>query len=151
VRAWATRIKEIFEVEREKVTGTFEKLGKKFRQDVEGSKKLLDSLAIEYLPQLGTVATSTVSNIHQVKGQEFSAVCVFVPADRKGMPPGDPVLIQTNPLLPETLSARRVLYVGATRAQDLLVVVVPKNWIEELEKHEHGRAFLAGFDERSVV
>lgn len=151
VADWASRIKLVFEREFERLTGKHEKLGKKFRLEVEGTKKLLDSPAMDYLPDLSVVATTPVSNVHQVKGQEFPAVCVYVPADRKGTHPADAVLVAIQPPLPDTMSARRVLYVGATRAQDLLVVAIPNVWVAELEKDQNGRAFLQAFDSRGKL
>ena len=112
------------------------------------SKNVLTLPAADYLPSTDAVTTSRVSNVHQVKGREFPAVCVYVPADRKDVQPADAILLTTEPPSADTMSARRVLYVGTTRAQDLLVVAVPAAWVPELEKHQHGRAFLDGFDRR---
>jgi hypothetical protein len=148
VEAWATRVKVIFERQAAALTGTHEKLGTRFRKKVEGSKNVLTLPATDYLPSTDAAATSRVSKVHQVKGQEFPAVCVYVPADRRDVHPADAILLTTEPPSADTMSARRVLYVGMTRAQDLLVVAVPNAWIPELEKYEQGRAFLAGFDRR---
>lgn len=148
VEAWATRVKLVFERQAAALTGTYEKLGARFRKEVEGSKNVLTLPAADYLPSTDAVTTSRVSNVHQVKGREFPAVCVYVPADRKDVQPADAILLTTEPPSADTMSARRVLYVGMTRAQDLLVVAVPAAWVPELEKHQHGRAFLDGFDRR---
>lgn len=155
VGAWATRIKQIFERERATLTGTFEKLGAKFRLDVEGGKKLkksqveklLQSLATEYLPTTHSAATSPISNIHQVKGEEYPAVCVYLPLQDKASPPAQPILAK-NDDVEDALEARRVVYVGLTRAEHLLVVALPESWIAALEGCEDGRQFLGGFDVR---
>jgi DNA helicase-2/ATP-dependent DNA helicase PcrA len=148
VEEWATRVKLVFEQQVAELAGTYTKLGNRFRKEVEGSKNVFTHPATDYLPGTHAVATSRVSNVHQVKGQEFHAVCVYVPADRKGAQPAEAVLLTTDPPAADTMSARRVLYVGSTRAQHLLVVAIPSVWIPELERHKHGRNFLAGFDRR---
>jgi hypothetical protein len=89
-----------------------------------------------------------VSKIHQVKGKEYQAVCVYVPADLKGMQPAEAIIAAANAVTGEILSARRVWYVGGTRAQDFLAFAIPQAWIPALEASEHGRAFLAAFDQR---
>jgi len=147
VEDWANRIKTVFEAAVEEITGAHQKLGLRFRKEVEGTKKLLETTAEQYLPDPKSDAMARVSKIHQVKGQEFLAVCVYVPADRKGSEPADVILNDGVAATTDILSARRVLYVGATRAQDLLVMAVPRTWIVKLHEHPHGQSFLAGFDE----
>src|SRR5436189_2147986 len=134
VEAWATRVKVVFERQASALAGTHEKLGTRFRKAVEGSKNVFTLPATDYLPSTEAVATSRISKVHQVKGQEFPAVCVYVPADRRDVHPADAILLTTEDTpLTDTMSARRVLYVGMTRAPVLLVVAVPNAWIPELE------------------
>ena len=63
------------------------------------------------------------STIHEAKGREYDAVCVVLPPDRGGAP-------HTSRLLDawETRAddeAKRVIYVGVTRARKLVSVAVP--------------------------
>lgn len=149
VDQWAERVKAIYQSAVEKVTGAPAKLGPKFPKRVD-AKKLLTAVAEQYLPDAQSGASLAVSNIHQVKGQEYDAVCMYIPADWKGMEPAESILaggLATG----EILSTRRVWYVGATRAMDLLVIAVPQSWIAALEAHPKGQAFLAGFDERRAL
>jgi DNA helicase-2/ATP-dependent DNA helicase PcrA len=147
VEDWANRVKSAFEAAVEEIMGSHQKLGARFRKDIEGTKKLLNTTAEQYLPDPQSDAMARVSNIHQVKGQEFQAVCVYVPADRKGNEPADVILKDGLAATADILSARRVLYVGATRAQDLLVMTVPRRWIATLQEYPYGQSFLAAFDE----
>ncbi|MFE7632964.1 UvrD-helicase domain-containing protein [Kitasatospora sp. NPDC057518] len=72
------------------------------------------------------------STIHGVKGQEFPAVALTLPARMRKDATGRTVLddwefgFQTE--------ARRVLYVGASRAQELLMLVVPVSHAERVAK-----------------
>ena len=150
VEGWGSRVRNSFEAAVKYVTGQTEKLGHKFRMQVDGKKKVLTAAVSEYLPEPSDIATSGVSNIHQVKGQEFPAVCVYVPADRKGTPLADPILMSA-PQAPDSQSARRILYVGATRAHDLLVFAIPAAWLPALENSERGKAFLQAFDRKITL
>ena len=69
-------------------------------------------------PQMLAAAT-----VHEVKGREYDAVCLVVPPD----PPGSNRL---TPLLDSwefrtDLEAKRVIYVGATRARQFLMLAIP--------------------------
>lgn len=149
VESWGKRVRQLVEEAAAELTGTAKSLGTrfplKFETGTKNSKKaeLLNSPVDSCLPDQGDNLTSTISKIHQVKGQEFRAVCLFIPADNQK---AEPILVKAAPPTSDTLATRRVLYVGATRAQDLLVIALPETWVEELRKHEAGQAFIQSFD-----
>jgi hypothetical protein len=147
IEAWGLRVREVIERAAGEILATPKKLGGRFPLKVEGKKKkeILSASVADCLPDHTDAVTSTISNIHQVKGQEFRAVCLYVPADKQA---AEPILLNAQPPSPDSFSARRVLYVASTRAQDLLVVVLPASWVAELEKHVQGRTFLHSFDRR---
>jgi hypothetical protein len=66
-------------------------------------------------------ASLSASSIHEAKGHEYRAVCVAIPA--KGE--------RTEKLIESwesrtALEAKRVVYVGITRAEELIVIAVPR-------------------------
>ena len=65
----------------------------------------------------------TCANIHEAKGREYEAVCVVIPPNRAPENHSE-VLFQAweNRIDSE---AKRVIYVGVTRARNLLVLAVP--------------------------
>ncbi|MFB7618112.1 UvrD-helicase domain-containing protein [Kitasatospora sp. NPDC056181] len=72
------------------------------------------------------------STIHGVKGQEFPAVALTLPTRLRKDGTGRTVLDDWEFGFPT--EARRVLYVGASRAQELLMLVVPVGHTERVTK-----------------
>jgi DNA helicase-2/ATP-dependent DNA helicase PcrA len=68
------------------------------------------------------------AHIHAVKGAEFDAVLLDIEDEPKGTRPHILQLWQSR----ETSEARRVLYVGASRARRLLVLAVPPKHLDAL-------------------
>ena len=69
-----------------------------------------------------------VAHIHAVKGAEFDAVLLDIEDQPKGTRPHILKLWQPE----DTSEARRVLYVGASRARRLLVLAVPPKHLDAL-------------------
>jgi hypothetical protein len=93
-----------------------------------------------------------VEKVHQVKGREFDAVCLFVPKpDSRGLGALDnwfghvDKIGQTKSESPDAGEARRVAYVAMTRAKRKLMVVIPTAWYEELCTTPHGSSLVAAF------
>lgn len=63
------------------------------------------------------------AKIHEVKGHEYSAVCVVIPPNRAPKNRGE-ALLESWEKRADT-EAKRVLYVGLTRAQHLAALAVP--------------------------
>lgn len=152
VQEWAKRVRKEMESSCTALAGSAKSLGTRFPLKVDGggAKKqgILASPVGRCLPDSTDVQTSPITKIHQVKGQEFRAVCLYVPADRTD---AEPILLREQPPTADAMSTRRVLYVGATRAQDLLVVALPLAWVEALEKHAQGRELVGAFERRIAI
>jgi len=65
----------------------------------------------------------TSAKIHEVKGREYGAVCVVIPPNRAPENRGE-ALFESWEARTDA-EAKRVLYVGLTRAQHLCAVAVP--------------------------
>jgi len=63
------------------------------------------------------------ATIHEAKGKEYDAVCVVIPPDR-GEPRRTEQLLTTWQNRTDD-EAKRVIYVGITRAKKLVVIAVP--------------------------
>ncbi len=100
----------------------------------------------------------TVESVHRVKGQEFDAVCLFVPA-----PPSTGLGAKASWFgyldgigreideSQESGEARRVAFVAMTRAKAMLMVVIPREWYSELCSFEGGRRFVGLFDNEDEI
>jgi superfamily I DNA/RNA helicase len=72
-------------------------------------------------------ASLSASSIHEAKGHEYRAVCVAIPAKGK----------RTEDLIESwerraALEAKRVVYVGITRAKELVVIAVPRSFSDRI-------------------
>lgn len=151
VADWLKRLKRSFELLGEKVLGERPKLGRRFSARLERGRKAVSELgksARELLPLGESSHPWTTARIHQVKGEEFSAVCVFIPTPPKGDPGALPTLLGLGEpsVVKEAEEARRVAYVGITRATRLLLLVVPEAWRGELASSPEGLALLDAFE-----
>lgn len=63
------------------------------------------------------------ANIHEVKGREYGAVCIVIPPDRKPENRSEALLGSWEAR--SDAEAKRVLYVGSTRARYLAALAVP--------------------------
>lgn len=150
VTAWCARVRREFESACRDLTGISKSLGHVLSQKCD-PKAALQASITDYLPDASDVRLAPIRTIHQVKGQEFTAVCVYIPRAKKGVPIAEAILLRSQPPNPDALSARRVLYVGMTRAIDILLLAVPAVWIEHLSDHPTGQQFIAGFDDRIAL
>lgn len=72
-------------------------------------------------------ASLSASSIHEAKGREYRAVCVAIPAEGE----------RTEQLIESwerrtALEAKRVVYVGVTRAEELIVIAVPRQYSDRI-------------------
>jgi superfamily I DNA/RNA helicase len=86
-----------------------------------GKEKWAEVLCVHESASLGA------SSIHEAKGHEYRAVCVAIPA--KGE--------RTEELIRSwegrtALEAKRVIYVGITRAEELIVIAVPRPYSDRI-------------------
>ena len=76
------------------------------------------------------------STIHEAKGREYAAVCVVLPPDRGNANHTSPLFdVWENPTEDE---AKRVIYVGVTRAEQLVAIAVPAAFSERLVRILNG-------------
>jgi len=72
-------------------------------------------------------AALSASSIHEAKGQEYRAVCVAIPREGE----------RTEQLIKAwesqtALEAKRVVYVGITRAKELVVIAIPRTYTDRI-------------------
>jgi ATP-dependent DNA helicase UvrD/PcrA len=74
-------------------------------------------------------ASLSASSIHEAKGHEHRAVCVAIPAEG-----GRTEELITSWENRTALEAKRVIYVGITRAKELVVIAIPKAYASRIAK-----------------
>jgi len=78
----------------------------------------------------GTFLHCPCKTIHHVKGKEFKAVCVVIPPDRAPDNNTSKLFDVWENRTDE--EAKRVIYVGATRAEKLLTIAIPESFRDRL-------------------
>lgn len=71
------------------------------------------------------------STIHDAKGREFDSVLLVIPPDRGRMDRTETLLASWE--VRAENEAKRVIYVGATRAQQLLAIAIPSLFWNRLQ------------------
>lgn len=86
----------------------------------------------------GTDLTPTKwATIHEAKGSEHHAICVVIPPDRGGTDYTEQLIAAWESR--SDSEAKRVIYVGVTRAEKLLVVAVPASFSDRVIAVLHSR------------
>lgn len=71
----------------------------------------------------GPVASLRAATVHEAKGKQYDAICVVIPPDAQGSPRTDQLVRSWETRLDD--EAKRVVYVGLTRARRLAVLALP--------------------------
>jgi hypothetical protein len=71
----------------------------------------------------GPIASLRAATVHEAKGKQYDAICVVIPPDAQGSPRTDQLVQSWETRLDD--EAKRVVYVGLTRARRLAVLALP--------------------------
>jgi len=137
------------------LSGTTTKVGHQISTRVAAGRNKEKVLAADAAVFLGNPVGEDgdglrILRVHQVKGEEFDTVCLYIPKPEKGEP-GACATLLGEPESPAAEEGRRVAFVGMTRAIRHLVIVLPADWVAELEGSSTGKKFLQAFDKVAEV
>jgi DNA helicase II / ATP-dependent DNA helicase PcrA len=110
------------------------RLGLVFRPGISVRRYFQDRAGANWqrLLPAGPVLGVQCATIHEAKGNEYDAVCIVIPPDRRESRRTEQLLNTWQNRTDD--EAKRVIYVGITRARKLGVVAVPTSYGERVRK-----------------
>lgn len=165
LKQWSDRVRNDFErTAQEELKNTTVSWRRQLPIKVERGQRQKQAVLLRPMSDYISSAVSShrhgvlIEKVHQIKGREFDAVCLFVPKpDSRGLGALDAWfghIGSTGQNRTESANSgetRRVAYVAMTRAKRKLMVVIPADWYKELCSTPHGRSFVAAFGNPSPV